>query len=201
MPGMVPNRETETTVTIRMHHGARALRQRVGEFESMIDIGPPEWWIEAACRGMGPAIFVPQGKAPDYAKAQRVCRDCTVRVRCFDDAIKREDLFQVAGGTTPRQRRFALHRRMAMGTLRQQVIDGTVPLVYGNPHMRRRRTDSAYCDLANEAVALRQQGGTYREISQLLGVSSLTLSDWFSARRSEVPQRVPSKRWAKKEAS
>ncbi len=68
----------------------------------------PDWYADAACRGMDPEIFFPTTKrAADRAKS--ICAGCEVRTQCLADAIESE-ADGVRGGLTERER-----RRVAMG--------------------------------------------------------------------------------------
>ena len=48
----------------------------------------PDWFDQAACRGMGPDIFFqtrndPHQPAPSPVEAKNVCRGCTTRTECY----------------------------------------------------------------------------------------------------------------------
>jgi len=52
--------------------------------------GVPTWHVLAACRGMDRSVFFTEpGIDPvaQVANAKRVCRDCTVRTECLEDAM------------------------------------------------------------------------------------------------------------------
>lgn len=63
---------------------------------------PPPWHAEAACRGMGPTIFFPEGRGSSPAAAKAVCDGCLAREPCRD-AGKGEA--GVWGGAGERERR------------------------------------------------------------------------------------------------
>lgn len=65
-----------------------------------------DWRILAACRGLGPSLFYPDGyfdQAVTHA-ARRVCAVCPVTAECLDDAIAHGELYGIWGGTSPRWR-------------------------------------------------------------------------------------------------
>lgn len=48
------------------------------------------WWLQAACRGMDPALFFPaKGDDESGADAKAVCGVCSVREECLTDAVVR----------------------------------------------------------------------------------------------------------------
>ena len=57
---------------------------------------------EASCRGYDPDMFYAESGA-SIMKAKQLCGTCSVRERCLEWAIKREE-FGVWGGTTARER-------------------------------------------------------------------------------------------------
>lgn len=64
----------------------------------------PDWFDDAACRGLDAEIFYPQqGKALDLARA--TCASCPVQPECAELAIANHELFGIWGGTSERQRR------------------------------------------------------------------------------------------------
>jgi WhiB family transcriptional regulator, redox-sensing transcriptional regulator len=188
---MPPQRETETVVSVRMSSRS-ALRQNAAEWdrESVLDLlVAPEWKLQAACRGKGTEAFVPEVKA-SFRSGQEACVGCTVRTECFEYALDHDDRFAVAGMTTPVQRR----RFAAQGTLaelREMVAAGTVPLVgHGLKFERRRaRYARAHTEVADQAIAMRNEGFSYREISEHLRVSTASIADWFALRRDEIVMR------------
>lgn len=58
------------------------------------------WRLDAACRGMGPAMFFPAGRDWDaqVAKALRVCWSCPVRTQCGDHADAAGEANGIWGG-------------------------------------------------------------------------------------------------------
>jgi WhiB family redox-sensing transcriptional regulator len=68
------------------------------------------WHEQAACSGLDTNIFYPDymlrgqtiKRAEDRAKA--ICQDCPVRLKCLTDAIERNDVYGIQGGTTPKER-------------------------------------------------------------------------------------------------
>ncbi|MFR9807090.1 WhiB family transcriptional regulator [Pseudonocardia sp. RS010] len=69
-----------------------------------------EWKLRAACRGHpDPDLWFPDGgpgrpRRDAHSAAVDVCRGCTVRARCLDYALARDDRHGVWGGRTPSQR-------------------------------------------------------------------------------------------------
>lgn len=66
----------------------------------------PDWHLEAACRGMDPAIFFPK-RGESSRRARTTCAQCPVQVECLDAAVDtpQVDDFGIWGGSSPRQRR------------------------------------------------------------------------------------------------
>lgn len=68
----------------------------------------PTWMEDAPCRETDADIFHPDGRAPDYRPALRVCARCPFTTRCLDYALRLETAdgtrSGVWGGTTPSQR-------------------------------------------------------------------------------------------------
>jgi len=56
----------------------------------------------AACRGNDPELFYAEGGG-SVAKAKSICAECSLRPKCLEWAIAREE-FGVWGGTTARER-------------------------------------------------------------------------------------------------
>ena len=64
----------------------------------------PAWHRDAACRGMGPALFFPvRGASSDEAKA--ICARCPVRSECLDAALAVPSMGDVWAGLSDRGRR------------------------------------------------------------------------------------------------
>ena len=64
------------------------------------------WRLEAACRGMGNALFFPEGKATNVAK--RICAGCPVRRACKEYAREsKSDYGMWAGEMRDPDRRYA----------------------------------------------------------------------------------------------
>jgi len=64
---------------------------------------PPSWVVQAACRGMDPAIFLPDDRRPlDAARA--VCAGCPVREPCLAEAVADPSIRGVWAGTTFEER-------------------------------------------------------------------------------------------------
>lgn len=65
-----------------------------------------EWISEANCRGLDVELFFPrQGDTATVRAAKEVCRGCTVRQACLQDALDNDVKFGIFGGTSERERR------------------------------------------------------------------------------------------------
>lgn len=66
----------------------------------------PDWHLDAACRGMDPAIFFPE-RGKSSRKARATCAQCPVQAECLEAAVEtnQADDFGIWGGTSERQRR------------------------------------------------------------------------------------------------
>lgn len=65
----------------------------------------PDWLPEAACRGMDPALFVPDvtvAKSWDYSIPLAICAGCPVVEECREHFI--DERHGVFGNTTPGER-------------------------------------------------------------------------------------------------
>ena len=71
----------------------------------------PAWHEQAACRGMGAAMFFPGlGGNRQVAEARAVCESCPVRAECLDEALADPNLDHgIRAGMTERAR--TAHRR------------------------------------------------------------------------------------------
>jgi WhiB family redox-sensing transcriptional regulator len=59
----------------------------------------PAWYADAACKGMDPALFYPEGpNDTSLGHAIRVCRSCPVRRDCLEHAIATNEQRGVWGG-------------------------------------------------------------------------------------------------------
>lgn len=65
---------------------------------------PADWRPLAACRGMGPGLFV-VGRGEPCVQAKAVCAECPVREPCLEEAIANGERFGVWGGLSERERR------------------------------------------------------------------------------------------------
>lgn len=167
MPGLVPNRETETIVTVRMRHGARALRQRVGEFDepSILDLlERPSWFNDAKCRGVGGNLSHPTTGGRPESSASRLfirihCDRCTVKNECLDYALR----FEVTTGPTGVWGGYTAFERRRM--------------------IRRRRGQPTQTELERRGVELHRQGLSCPAIAQRMGVHERTVQQWVKASR------------------
>lgn len=74
---------------------------------------PPDWRGDAACRGLDPELFFPEGSAGpallEVREAKVVCARCPVRAQCLDFAMRAGVAFGIWGGATERERRTMRH--------------------------------------------------------------------------------------------
>lgn len=64
------------------------------------------WMLDGACVGADPEIFFATPGDHDTTKAAvAYCRDCPVRVRCLEWALRTDSAWGVFGATTEKQRR------------------------------------------------------------------------------------------------
>jgi WhiB family redox-sensing transcriptional regulator len=79
----------------------------------------PDWFAEAACKGMDTNLWFPEADEPDSAgwRARAVCSGCPVNRQCFDWSNNSNPIierFGIWGGKGERARRlFRRHRREA----------------------------------------------------------------------------------------
>ena len=98
---------------------------------------PTDWRLDAACRGMGPAIFY-STKLADVEQAARACSTCPVRTDC--KATGETEEFGMWGGEL---------RRPLAGRPRQPIVHGTI---YGyRAHLRHNTPPCAECRAASTA--------------------------------------------------
>ena len=71
-----------------------------------------EWYMQAACRGQGPGVFV-QGGGSYYGHARELCETCPVRQECLDYALADHTLMGLWGGTTDAERRVIRRHNVA----------------------------------------------------------------------------------------
>ncbi|MHB1923747.1 MAG: WhiB family transcriptional regulator [Acidimicrobiales bacterium] len=93
---------------------------------SQINLLPPDWTAQAACRGCPPDKFFPAAEDPAEG-AKMICRGCPVQGPCLDHALRYREA-GVWGGTTERER--ARIRRAAPG--RAAVQEGALRVA--SPH-------------------------------------------------------------------
>jgi WhiB family redox-sensing transcriptional regulator len=65
----------------------------------------PEWFADAACKGMDPALFFPEGRGEAAWEARRTCRTCPVQRECLEHAVATGERTGVWGGVA-----FGSHR-------------------------------------------------------------------------------------------
>lgn len=113
----------------------------------------PDWYDDAACRGMDPAVFFPDHHG-DHRAALAVCATCPVAAHCLLEAMAvGTSLHGIWGGTTERRRR-QLRKQGWKGerswSLRQLTAAqcGT-----RSGHDRHRRAGEPSCDACRQAYA------------------------------------------------
>ena len=74
--------------------------------------GTPPWMFDAACRHMGPTIFIIE-RGESCGPAKTVCARCPVIAPCLEMALASTDIYGVWGGTSDRERRSIRRRRNA----------------------------------------------------------------------------------------
>lgn len=106
--------------------------------------GDLSWRAEAACRGLGPALFHPPPgttTAAATAEAKAVCAACPVRADCLDHALAHDET-GIWGGTTQRDR--ITIRRGATGPWPCEHCDGS----YRSLQALRSHAGKAHPDVA-----------------------------------------------------
>ena len=84
----------------------------------LIASATPDWFDDAACRGMSADMFFPDPTdVPGRWKALAVCGDCPVAAECLDHAVANHLEFGIWGGAGERERRRIAKSRRA--SLRQ----------------------------------------------------------------------------------
>ena len=77
-----------------------------------------QWRARAACYGLPVDLFYPeQGEISKAKQAQRICRECPVRIECLEDVLaddEHSDLFGIRGGLSPKRRRGLRAKRARM---------------------------------------------------------------------------------------
>jgi len=77
------------------------------ELQSLLDLFErPAWHAQAACRGAGPELFLPERGSRRYVEALTYCEGCPVRQECLASAFEFGERWTsgVWGGTTRRDR-------------------------------------------------------------------------------------------------
>jgi WhiB family transcriptional regulator, redox-sensing transcriptional regulator len=70
----------------------------------------PDWWHDAACRGLDPSIFYHPDDERGVLRRRReynakaICEPCPVRRACLDWALTLPELHGIWGGLTPQER-------------------------------------------------------------------------------------------------
>jgi WhiB family transcriptional regulator, redox-sensing transcriptional regulator len=70
------------------------------------------WRLQAACRGLDPAIFYPSTEDDvDAEPAKVVCEQCPIRLACLEHALNRREKDGIWGGATEKERRRIIRQR------------------------------------------------------------------------------------------
>lgn len=74
----------------------------------MISVERPDWFKDAACKGLDIKLFFPERHQPHHLKeARKICAACPVQQECRTYAIDLHEIFEtfgVWGGTTHKDR-------------------------------------------------------------------------------------------------
>lgn len=69
----------------------------------------PTWWAAAACRGIDPDLFYPEGKKEEIeelvTETKTICVTCPVQRACLANALVCRETSGIWGGLTERERR------------------------------------------------------------------------------------------------
>ena len=91
------------TEKVQIHTGSRATNDATAYvFAESLSIVRPDWWDDAACRGLGTRLFFPE-RGEDHKQAKAVCVGCDVVETCRDEGMAEK--FGIRGGLSERQRR------------------------------------------------------------------------------------------------
>src|SRR5690606_1485548 len=93
----------------RLRVGRQAPRRRARERSSRMSTDR-NWYLDAACREVGPSEFEPapgtaQLNVTQIAEAKRVCDLCPVKAECLAEALAMGDTWTIRGGLTPNERK------------------------------------------------------------------------------------------------
>lgn len=86
-------------------------------------IDRPDWFDVAPCRGVNPAVFVPNGDDPElFAAARKFCDGCPLKAECLDYALSTPGIAHgMWGGTTEKQRRSIKRARQTARRMNRTV--------------------------------------------------------------------------------
>lgn len=110
----------------------------------MIPFERPEWFDDAACRGLDPDLFFPQvGEMATQAK--QVCSTCSVRSACLEFAVTRAEHHGVWGGLSERERqRIRARRSLAPRRCQWSACGAT---------FQPQGASQWYCDISHQRAA------------------------------------------------
>lgn len=105
-----------------------------------------DWRLRAACVGVDPELFFPDGNGdPRRKQAQAICDDCPVRRECLKFAEREDIPYGVFGGRTARERGISSFKRVepdkSHRTFRMVQPHGT-PAAW----RRHKRNDEPPCE-------------------------------------------------------
>jgi hypothetical protein len=126
----------------------------------------PDFYQYAKCRGLDPAIFVPETLQPHNTKpAKQICNTCPVQTECLNHALTRqqtENLIGIYGGTTH------IERRKILTGKGQPAQPQTRTATHGTLYnYRQRKCRCTLCKAAHARTIQRQRrmrrdnSGTY----------------------------------------
>ncbi|MEV1331161.1 WhiB family transcriptional regulator [Micromonospora costi] len=131
----------------------------------------PAWHDDAACDGLGDAMFPDKGDHAASSYAKRVCAGCPVRHQCLEDALDRNDQWGIRGGADPSERRALLKHRD-----RETAHQGQRPGP-GDHH----RTIAA--------MLARPTPATWAEIGAAIGFSGSTVKKYWHRQRHAAAEQ------------
>lgn len=74
----------------------------------------PQWFDDARCSGVGPALFYAErGDEAVARQARAVCAQCPVARQCLDHALTNAEVHGIWGGTNGHERAVMRRRRPA----------------------------------------------------------------------------------------
>lgn len=132
----------------------------------------PDWFDEAACRGMDSDVFFSgRGEVDKMREAKATCARCPVREPCLEHALYNGEREGLWGGVAPRPR---VKLREARG------ISGSRALV-ARPRREPMVGQPSPTDRVRAAALVRSlltAGMSYSQLARSVGVDTSTVSRW-----------------------